>query len=208
MTRRNLRKWAEAKQRRAAQAVAGIAGARPLLAWWDETPRFGTAVAPTTWLPMEPPAPYPYGPLPPVVHPHDREFFASLFGTPTTTNSTTYTHTLNYPPTEYDHNGYPLPPRIQPSMTITLLPPNNEDCNPSATFSRAIEMLMLHDLTPQEVAVTQSAFSRLVADYSAQTPGIGHVRHGQNGDWFHSLRWSPAAWQALHGADGPRTGRR
>jgi len=29
-----------------------------------------------------------------------------------------YTHTFNLPPTEYDDDGEPLPPRIEPSMTI------------------------------------------------------------------------------------------
>jgi len=29
-----------------------------------------------------------------------------------------YTHTFNLPPTEYNDNGEPLPPRIEPSMTI------------------------------------------------------------------------------------------
>lgn len=207
MTRRNLRKWAEAKQRRLEQATAGLEGARPFYAWLDEATRFGIAVVPTVWFPMEPatPAP-PYSPLRPVVHPHDREFFASLFGTRTTPNQAPYTHTFDYPPTEYDHNGYPLPPRIQPSMTITPLAPEREDCDPAAAFNRAIKMLMLHDLTPREEAEARFAFTQLVADYSTPTFGIGHVRHGRRGDWFRSLRWSPAAWQALHGTEGPRTG--
>lgn len=184
MTRRNLRKWAEAKQRRE----------RPLYGWLDEIQHFGTPVAPPTWLPLA---------LDELVQ---AKFDISPYLRNLADPPLPYTHTLKSPLTEYDHNGYPLPPRIQPSMTITLLPPNNEDCDPAGAFSRAIEMLMLYDLTPQEVAVAKSAFSQLVADYSAQTLGIGHVQHGQPGDWFRSIRWSAAAWQALHGTDGPRRG--
>lgn len=35
----------------------------------------------------------------------------------------------------------------------------------------------------------------------------GQLRYGGPGDWFRSIRWSPAAWLALHGTEGPR-GRR
>lgn len=176
MTRRNLRKWAEAKQQRLEQAAAHRNGARTLFGWLDEIQHFGMAVAPTVWLPME----------------------------PAVTDKQWYTYTFNYPPTEYDTNGYPLPPRIEPSITITPLPP---DRDPAAAFTRALETLRtLQGLTPKEVAQAQSAFSQLAANYGAPSPDVGHVRHGQVGDWFRSIRWSAPAWQALHGAEGPRNG--
>lgn len=32
----------------------------------------------------------------------------------------------------------------------------------------------------------------------------GRLRYGGPGQWFRSIRWSGPAWQALHGAEGPR----
>lgn len=112
MAKRNLQKWAEAKQRRAAQHP-------PLRGRWiyladgtgifleDPDPLFGTCCAPTSWLPMEP-APAIGNLLQHMLDPVFPE------GAP-------YTHTFNYPPTEYDEDGEPLPPRIEPTMTITRI---------------------------------------------------------------------------------------
>lgn len=42
---------------------------------------------------------------------------ASLDG-PDPSDGPPYTHTFRYPPTEYDDDGEPLPPKLQPSLTI------------------------------------------------------------------------------------------
>lgn len=110
MARRNLRKWAEAKDRRAQQVPPlgrwSYAGGVPI--FWEDPP-FGTAVAPTVWLPMDPEPLFPESVgevLHAILHPEPKS------GAP-------YTHTLNWPPTEYDEDGEPLPPRIEPSITVT-----------------------------------------------------------------------------------------
>lgn len=103
MTRRNLRKWAEAKERRAQQA--------PPRGHWSygpygtgtpiffEDPPFGTYVAPMVWLPME----------------------------PVPTNGPPYTHTFSWPLFKYGDDGKLLPPKIQPTMTGSLRDWLNED---------------------------------------------------------------------------------
>lgn len=113
VTRKNLRRWAEAKQRRAEQAMLARGrwvyfsdGTGVFLE--DPYPPFGTYVAPTVWLPMveQPLFPDAVGKL----------LHAALHPEPTP--GLPYTHTFNLPPTEYDEDGAPLPPRIEPSLTV------------------------------------------------------------------------------------------
>lgn len=37
-----------------------------------------------------------------------------------------YTHTFNLPPTEYDEDGEPLPPRVEPTITIARHVPDED----------------------------------------------------------------------------------
>lgn len=116
VTRRNLRKWAEAKQRRAEQARAVNFGSDgyPLYGWLDEMPRFGTYVAPTVWLPMV-----------------EKPLFPDAVGellravlNPKPTPGPPYTHTITAPPGwEYDDEGEPIRPLFWPSLTIEARTP-------------------------------------------------------------------------------------
>lgn len=119
MARRNLRKWAEAKERRSAQYA-------PLRGHWSYGPYgtgapifiedapFGVAIAPTVWLPMveQPLFPDAVGEL----------LHAAL--DPEPTPGPPYTHTIPAPPGwEYDDEGDPIRPLFWPSMTIEARTP-------------------------------------------------------------------------------------
>lgn len=111
MARRNLRKWAEAKQRRAEQYAPprgywSYSGGAPI---FIEDPPFGTYLAPATWLPMDPEPLFPAGVgevLHGIFHPEPQS------GPP-------YTHTIPAPPGwEYDDEGEPIRPLFWPNMTV------------------------------------------------------------------------------------------
>ena len=116
MGRRNLRKWTETKRRRAEQARAVNLGSDdyPLYGWLDEVPRFGTYVAPTTWLPMVHPPLFPDA-IGELLH-------ATL--NPEPAPGPPYTHTIPAPPGwEYDDEGEPIRPLFWPSLTVEARTP-------------------------------------------------------------------------------------
>lgn len=141
MARRNLRKWAEAKERRAQQYAPprgrwsyGPGGyGTPI---FIEDPPLSTYVAPTAWLPMDPEPLFP-GAIGEVL----RELFH-----PEPSPGPPFTHTFSLPPTEYDEDGEPLAPRIEPTMTITRIVQNEALAKAYDTVGRL--MLYGPDLHP------------------------------------------------------------
>lgn len=53
-------------------------------------------------------------------------------------------------------------------------------------------------------AITDDWMVLTAAQLEREAIDSGQLRYGQPGNWFRSIRWLPAAWTALHGADGPR----
>jgi hypothetical protein len=79
-----------------------------------EAPDFGTTVTPTHWLPMT-------GPGTPAFPDSVGALLSKILNGADPPGPGPHTHTFKLPPTEYDEDGEPIPPRIQPSLTITRI---------------------------------------------------------------------------------------
>lgn len=55
-----------------------------------------------------------------------------------------------------------------------------------------------------EALLTEDWLALQTARVEREALRSGELRRGGPGDWFRSIRWSPAAWTALHGTEGPR----